>query len=67
MVDLGDGAEADQVLDEAGEGGDVCHAAEDGGRARMKQLAQVVPVHATILSWPYVALCQSLSHSIINA
>jgi hypothetical protein len=29
MVDLGDSAEADQVLDEAGKGGDVGHAAED--------------------------------------
>lgn len=34
MVDHGDGARADQVLDEAGEGGDIGHAAEDGGRAR---------------------------------
>ncbi len=32
MVDLGDDAEADQVLDEAGEGGDVGHGGEDGPR-----------------------------------
>lgn len=30
MVNLGNGAKADQVLDETGEGGDVSHAAEDG-------------------------------------
>lgn len=46
MVDLGDGARADQVLDEAGEGGDIGHATEDGCRARKVQLERVVAVPA---------------------
>ena len=47
MVDLGNGAEADQVLDEAGEGGDVGHAAEDDGRARVVQPGGCVAALAT--------------------
>jgi len=47
MVDLGNGAEADQVLDETGEGGDVGHAAEDGCRTREVQLGEVVAKSAT--------------------
>lgn len=47
MVDLGNGAEADQVLDEAGEGGDIGHAAEDGDRAREVQPARVVSAAPT--------------------
>ena len=42
MVDLGSGAEADQVLDEAGEGGDIGNAAEDGDRARAVQQPALV-------------------------
>lgn len=42
MVDLGNGAEADQVLDEAGKGGDVGHAGEDGDRGNALHWTRVV-------------------------
>ncbi|WP_420030766.1 hypothetical protein ACN429_11740 [Pseudomonas oryzihabitans] len=47
MVNLGNGAETDQVLDEAGKGGDIGHAAEDGGRAREAQPVGCVATVAT--------------------
>ena len=50
MIDLGNGAEADQVLDKAGEGGDINRAADDGDRARAVQQPALVTGLATIQS-----------------
>lgn len=47
MVNLGNDAEADQVLDEAGKGCDVCHAAQDGFRATEMQLKEGVAAYVT--------------------
>ena len=46
MVNLGNGAGPDQVLDEAGKGGDVGHAAEDG------ELFLAIPLGELVSSFP---------------
>jgi hypothetical protein len=42
MVQFGNGAKADQVLDQAGKGGVIIHAAKDERGERGVQLAEVV-------------------------
>ncbi len=51
MVHRGDSAEADQVLDHAGEGGEVVHAADSGRRARGRQPAAFVAATCTCSGW----------------